>query len=48
VIERKNTQRLIDDLYNRPRSRRTGRIMRVLFNEELGAVLQVKKSHTSK
>ena len=48
VIERKNTQRIIDDFVQpTPAAATHGRIMRVLFNEELGAVLQVKKAHTS-
>ncbi|PXX51145.1 phosphoribosylformylglycinamidine synthase [Aquitalea magnusonii] len=48
VIERKNTQRFIDDFVQPTAEAAThGRIMRVLFNEELGAVLQVKKAHTS-
>ncbi|AXT46916.1 MULTISPECIES: phosphoribosylformylglycinamidine synthase [Chromobacterium] len=47
VIERKNTQRIIDDFVQPTQEAAThGRLMRVLFNEELGAVLQVKKSDT--
>ncbi|OWY40317.1 phosphoribosylformylglycinamidine synthase [Xenophilus sp. AP218F] len=47
VIERRNTQRIIDDFVQpTPEAATHGRIMRVLFNEELGAVLQVKKSDT--
>ncbi|RBH47160.1 phosphoribosylformylglycinamidine synthase, partial [Pseudomonas sp. MWU13-2860] len=47
VIERKNTQRIIDDFVLPTQQAAThGRLMRVLFNEELGAVLQVKKSDT--
>ncbi|TIC86933.1 phosphoribosylformylglycinamidine synthase [Crenobacter intestini] len=48
VIERRNTQRYIADFVQpTPEAATHGRIMRVLFNEELGAVLQVKKAHTS-
>ncbi|RQW26036.1 phosphoribosylformylglycinamidine synthase [Rhodobacteraceae bacterium CH30] len=48
VIERRNTQRYIADFVQpTPEAATHGRIMRVLFNEELGAVLQVKKGHTS-
>ncbi|MEN2424509.1 phosphoribosylformylglycinamidine synthase [Chromobacterium vaccinii] len=47
VIERQNTQRIIDDYVQPTLEAAThGRIMRVLFNEELGAVLQVKKADT--
>ncbi|XLM22082.1 phosphoribosylformylglycinamidine synthase, partial [Chromobacterium piscinae] len=48
VIERQNTQRMIDDYVPPAMEAAThGRIMRVLFCEELGAVLQVKKSDTA-
>jgi len=48
VIERRKTQRYIDDFVQPTAEAATrGRIMRVLFNEELGAVLQVKKADTS-
>lgn len=48
VIERKNTQRYIDDFTQpTPDAAAHARVMRVLFNEELGAVLQVKRTHTS-
>ncbi|MDE1712152.1 phosphoribosylformylglycinamidine synthase (plasmid) [Chromobacterium amazonense] len=48
VIERQNTQRMIDDYVPPAQEAAThGRIMRVLFCEELGAVLQVKKSDTA-
>ena len=48
VIERRKTQRYIDDFVQPTAEAATrGRIMRVLFNEELGAVLQVKKAHTA-
>jgi phosphoribosylformylglycinamidine synthase len=48
VIERRKTQRYIDDFVQpTPEGATRGRIMRVLFNEELGAVLQVKKANTS-
>ncbi|MBV8045905.1 MAG: phosphoribosylformylglycinamidine synthase [Paludibacterium sp.] len=48
VIERRKTQRYIDDFVQpTPEAATRGRIMRVLFNEELGAVLQVKKTHTA-
>ncbi|UTH73797.1 phosphoribosylformylglycinamidine synthase [Chromobacterium sp. IIBBL 290-4] len=47
VIERQNTQRFIDDFVQPTHEAAThGRIMRVLFNEELGAVLQVRKADT--
>ncbi|BEV71245.1 MULTISPECIES: phosphoribosylformylglycinamidine synthase [unclassified Paludibacterium] len=48
VIERRKTQRYIDDFVQpTPEAATRGRVMRVLFNEELGAVLQVKKVHTA-
>ncbi|TDR73035.1 phosphoribosylformylglycinamidine synthase [Paludibacterium purpuratum] len=48
VIERRKTQRYIDDFVQpTPEAATRGRIMRVLFNEELGAVLQVKKANTA-
>jgi phosphoribosylformylglycinamidine synthase len=48
VIERRKTQRYIDDfVQSTTEAASRGRIMRVLFNEELGAVLQVKKAHTA-
>ncbi|MDN0077329.1 phosphoribosylformylglycinamidine synthase [Crenobacter sp. SG2303] len=48
VIERQNAQRFAEDLVQPSDEQTThGRIMRVLFNEELGAVLQVKKANTS-
>lgn len=48
LIERKNTQAYLDDFV--PPSAEAaahGRVMRVLFNEELGAVIQVAKAHTA-
>ncbi|HJV06515.1 MAG TPA: phosphoribosylformylglycinamidine synthase [Chromobacteriaceae bacterium] len=48
VIKRKNSQRLNDDFEQDTDEAAThARIMRVLFNEELGAVIQVKKAHTA-
>jgi len=48
VIERQNTQRVTEDFVQPSDEQAThGRIMRVLFNEELGAVLQVKKANTA-
>ncbi|TCW30777.1 phosphoribosylformylglycinamidine synthase [Gulbenkiania mobilis] len=48
VVERRNTQRIIDDFVQpTPDAATHARIMRVLFNEELGAVLQVKKADTA-
>ena len=48
VIERRNTQRAIDDFVQPHQDMADhGRLMRVLFNEELGAVLQVKKQDTA-
>jgi len=48
VIERRKTQRYIDDFVQPTSEAATrARVMRVLFNEELGAVLQVKKANTS-
>lgn len=48
VIERRKTQRYIDDFVQPTAEAATrARVMRVLFNEELGAVLQVKKAHTA-
>jgi phosphoribosylformylglycinamidine synthase len=48
VIDRQKTQRFVDD-FVQPNDEAAlhGRIMRVLFNEELGAVLQVRKSNTA-
>ncbi|MDF0606602.1 phosphoribosylformylglycinamidine synthase [Neisseriaceae bacterium TC5R-5] len=47
LIERQNSQRFNDDFVQATEeAAQHGRLMRVLFNEELGAVLQVKKSHT--
>jgi phosphoribosylformylglycinamidine synthase len=48
VIERRKTQRYSEDFIPpAPEAATRGRLMRVLFNEELGAVLQVRKSHTA-
>lgn len=47
VTDRRNTQMVNDDFTPEdPQAAEHGRIMRVLFNEELGAVLQVRKSDT--
>jgi phosphoribosylformylglycinamidine synthase len=47
VIERGKTQRYTEDFMQPTiEAANRGRIMRVLFNEELGAVLQVKKEQT--
>ena len=48
VIERRKTQRYVEDFVQpNPEAANRARIMRVLFNEELGVVLQVKKAHTA-
>ena len=48
VIERRKSQRYAEDFVQpTAEAANRGRIMRVLFNEELGAVLQVKKEHTA-
>lgn len=48
AIERSNAVRLMDDVtLHAPETALHARIMRVLFNEELGAVLQVKKADTA-
>ncbi|SMF22542.1 phosphoribosylformylglycinamidine synthase [Pseudogulbenkiania subflava] len=48
VIERKNTQAYLDDFVPpTPEAAAHGRVMRVLFNEELGAVIQVAKANTA-
>ena len=48
MIERKNIQLIQQDFVpDSPELAQHGRLMRVLFNEELGAVLQVKKSDTA-
>lgn len=47
IIERRNTERLMgDSMLTDGDAADHDRTMRVLFNEELGAVLQVKKQHT--
>ncbi|MBI3143874.1 MAG: phosphoribosylformylglycinamidine synthase [Pseudogulbenkiania sp.] len=48
LIERKNTQAYLDDFVPAtPEAAAHGRVMRVLFNEELGAVIQVQKQDTA-